>query len=407
MNTSSNSGLFDLLSKIELEEFVQRYWTKKHFYTSVHGDIVQSLRKELCNFEVENILKRELRKVSVWFESKDGSFQIVEMDSSSAYKFYKAGLTIFIPEINSVTIDKLHLNLGKQLGRAQENKLCSLFASQEGAGTGCHFDQLENFTIQLKGRKKWKISPNESVVYPVENYSTRKKMQGNSRFNNYLNKPLPTKMPEPSTLIEMEPGSLLYVPRGSWHDTFSTKDESLSLLLSFPVATWSELFLSGLRTAVEQDQTWRENAIFPSNSSVHWECAHKKLLLLREELLLKIMNLDLCDLLPPYPSLEKEVEWDNRSVFKLNSLTSIVLNPVSDTEIEMTSTIFQGEFSRAKKLNFPKEWVPAFDWIGGQNTFNLGLFLEQSKLNHDQAIKFLRALVRLEVIRSEKSMHHI
>jgi 50S ribosomal protein L16 3-hydroxylase len=57
----------------------------------------------------------------------------------------------------------------------------------------------------------------------------------------------------------MEPGCVLFVPRGYWHET-TTEEDSLSLNFTFSQPTWADVFTKSLQELLLRSPEWRELA---------------------------------------------------------------------------------------------------------------------------------------------------
>jgi len=57
----------------------------------------------------------------------------------------------------------------------------------------------------------------------------------------------------------LEPGSLLFVPRGVWHAT-EAEDDALSLNFTYTAPTWLDLLAAALRGRLAVSPAWRATA---------------------------------------------------------------------------------------------------------------------------------------------------
>lgn len=135
---------------------------------------------------------------------------------------------------------------------------CLVYASSPGTGAGMHFDHNANFVVQLKGQKRWWIAPNEHVSDPLEQYAA-----GSARVPDDLSlyaKPgMPITMPLNARIIDLQPGSVLFVPRGWWHATQGTR-HSLQLNFTFSQPAWVDLLMPALYRRLIRHAHWRELA---------------------------------------------------------------------------------------------------------------------------------------------------
>jgi 50S ribosomal protein L16 3-hydroxylase len=70
---------------------------------------------------------------------------------------------------------------------------------------------------------------------------------------------MPDALPADRTELVLEPGSLLFVPRGTWHSTHATT-AALSLNFTFSPPTWIDVFTAALRSRLALSSAWRETA---------------------------------------------------------------------------------------------------------------------------------------------------
>ncbi len=134
---------------------------------------------------------------------------------------------------------------------------CLLYATPADKGTAPHFDQNLNFVLQLHGRKTWSLAANTHVTRPMTRHTMG--LVVDAELQSYATLPMPDAMPADRTEVVLEPGSLLFVPRGTWHSTHATTD-ALSLNFTFSPPTWIDLFTAALRSRLALSSDWRETA---------------------------------------------------------------------------------------------------------------------------------------------------
>lgn len=154
-----------------------------------------------------------------------------------------------------------------------------IYAIKEGKGTAPHFDQNINFVIQISGTKKWWIAPNTHVENPLTRHTIG--LDIDPELASYTNGSMPEQFPENSTEFLLKPGSMLFVPRGSWHRTEAISD-AVSLNFTFTAPSWIDIFTTALRGRLTQSSEWRETANFVTDSELHDLAAEKFDLLLSE-----------------------------------------------------------------------------------------------------------------------------
>jgi len=134
---------------------------------------------------------------------------------------------------------------------------CLVYATPAGTGTAPHFDQNVNFVLQLHGTKTWWLAPNTHVARPMTRHTMG--LEVDPELATYATLPMPDAMPADRTEIVLEPGSLLFVPRGMWHATHAASD-ALSLNFTFSPPTWIDVFTAALRGRLALSHDWRETA---------------------------------------------------------------------------------------------------------------------------------------------------
>lgn len=134
---------------------------------------------------------------------------------------------------------------------------CLVYATPAGKGTAPHFDQNANFVVQLHGTKTWRLAPNHHVDRPMTRHTMGQPVD--PELQTYARMPMPEHMPADARSIVLEPGSLLYVPRGAWHATAAASD-ALSLNFTYTAPTWIDLLTAALRSRLALRNEWRASA---------------------------------------------------------------------------------------------------------------------------------------------------
>ena len=156
--------------------------------------------------------------------------------------FHELGYTVRIPDVSSIS-PQLQL-----FTRALEFMLrkpveASLFWSGAGAQAVIHYDKSENIVVQLEGRKRWYISTEPAGLQ-----------------NNWMHVGEPVPSIEHHRVVDVGPGDLLYIPRGTPHTVESTT-ESLHLAIVFQPMTAREAIIAALDSLSDNDRSFRETAV--------------------------------------------------------------------------------------------------------------------------------------------------
>lgn len=181
-----------------------------------------------------------------------------EIDTSSARTLYRQGCHLAFSDAEQVfpvlrrMLERLRLDLRLPLncfGR------CPIYASPNGVGEALHFDQNANFIVQISGEKIWRVAPNRDVIRPTDRYTTAQPVPS-AELRLYGPDVLPVTLPPDAETVRMKPGSVMFLPRGHWHQTEAV-GHSLSLNFTFDQPTWADLMGPGTRRALLGREQWR------------------------------------------------------------------------------------------------------------------------------------------------------
>lgn len=111
-------------------------------------------------------------------------------------------------------------------------------------GVNPHFDTQENFVLQVEGSKHWK------VYAPVQEFP---RVEGS-----YTLVPR-EKLPAPILEVVLEPGDVLYIPRGFVHEAAAGERPSLHITLDVLVRTWHDFLSDALSGITERDPRFRRS----------------------------------------------------------------------------------------------------------------------------------------------------
>lgn len=145
--------------------------------------------------------------------------------------------------------EELALNFGAHLGT------CRGYVGRAGTGSGKHFDHRDVFLVQLHGRVRWWLAPNDALPAPLATHVAGMPIHASNREGDLA--VLDAKaLPAGATAIELEPGGVLFVPRGYWQAT-ELLDDALTLAFSFRVPPWLDLVVHALVAWLASDLPWR------------------------------------------------------------------------------------------------------------------------------------------------------
>ena len=220
-----------------------------------HGDVGRlGLPAELS--DVRQLVKKRGLRFSVF--GKRG-FRVGVNSPGDALAFYDRGETLYIVGLDRAFpgLATACRRLASDLGVDPRYVHVEGFASPPGAGASMHYDFDVNFNVQIEGEKTWTIAPNEEVENPLRSHHAKRGVVGVGPFGG---RPLPSKMPSNAATHRAVPGSVVFLPRGIWHETVV---HSRSFAIAFVVKppTVAKLLLAELEGRLRQRAEWRAYAL--------------------------------------------------------------------------------------------------------------------------------------------------
>lgn len=262
MSTESSGqprvGLERLLRPLALAEFLHRCAAGEA--TIVHGaaERLPQLFQLPALASAERVLEACTgASVTAMLPDRKDESHSLQVTADAALKLYRSGMNLsvgsaqrFFPEL-APWVENLRVDLGLPPGTFAR---CIVYLSPAGGGAPPHFDPNINFSLQLRGRKVWRVARNRSVDHPTERHVLGDPVcptllaQAHAAF--------PAQMPADSQTVELRPGSLLFIPRGHWHET-QADGETLSLNFTFSQPSWASLVCSLIMQRLQAHAEWR------------------------------------------------------------------------------------------------------------------------------------------------------
>lgn len=184
----------------------------------------------------------------------------IDASPTDARKLFACGMGLLFNDIHAISPPLCHwlTAIRDDLGLSTLTQgRCLVYATPAGKGTAPHFDQNANFVLQLHGTKTWRLAQNHHVDRPMTRHTMG--LPVDPELQTYARTPMPEHMPADARSIVLEPGSLLYVPRGTWHATTAASD-ALSLNFTYTAPTWIDLLMAALRSRLALSREWRATA---------------------------------------------------------------------------------------------------------------------------------------------------
>jgi 50S ribosomal protein L16 3-hydroxylase len=211
--------------------------------------------------DVAALLSRWSRNVNVPLAGASDEHRSISATPTDARTLYAHGMNLVFNRVEEQVpaLRPWLAGITRELGISTlVGARCIVYASPNDRGASTHFDQNANFVVQLRGTKTWRLAPNEFVQNPVDRYALNMAAVSDEVAQHATGR-LPRRMPRDAEEVVLRPGSVLFVPRGIWHET-RAGGESLSLNFTFSQPTWADLLVDALRRRLHGDPRWRELA---------------------------------------------------------------------------------------------------------------------------------------------------
>ncbi len=162
-------------------------------------------------------------------------------DMSAIYRAYATGWTIVVHNLNrrSTAVARLAASVASEIGyNVHVNLYCT---PSDSRGLRAHADSHDVIMLQLEGRKSWRVFAPQYLL-PLAPQRTVVKHD---------------KLGAPVLEASMEPGHILYMPRGYIHEALRTSAPSMHLTIGISPLRWLDLLEAGLHAVAERDVRFR------------------------------------------------------------------------------------------------------------------------------------------------------
>jgi ribosomal protein L16 Arg81 hydroxylase len=153
---------------------------------------------------------------------------------------YRNGATVTLPAIHRTwgPLRDLCAELEAELDHVPHANV--YLTPGNAAGFTPHYDVHEVFVLQIAGRKRWTLhEPTVRLPHRTQPWS-----------------PQGAKTSQPLATLDLEPGDLLYLPRGYLHSTTTSDSYSAHITLGVSVYTWADLARESLSSLLDSPD-WR------------------------------------------------------------------------------------------------------------------------------------------------------
>ncbi len=253
----SEMGLAALVAPVEVERFFAEYWEKQSlliprdrpdYFAGLlsAADVDQVIAFTRPKFVDSGAFTREESRakpfVQGWLADRQMQEGAKYADIEELHRVYTQGKTVII-----MTMQRRWLPVARLCRNLEAVFHCpvhaNMYLTPKGAqGFDAHFDPHEVFVLQLEGSKHWRLYESARDLPLIdERFETPKDRLG------------------PPRDVVLNPGDLLYIPRGHVHEAFTSEAPSLHLTVGVNVYRWADLLHEALDDLARRDVRLRES----------------------------------------------------------------------------------------------------------------------------------------------------
>jgi len=176
---------------------------------------------------------------------------------------FDAGATLCVSQIETRVpgLAPFIAAIKRQLGFVGKASF-NAYLSPAGSGFNWHFDGRVASTLQIEGSKIWRFTKQPAIAWPRGNGSVR--ADGTPQYTDPVHaqqwEQLAPIDESDVTEVLLEPGDLLILPAGIWHEACGGSGGSLALNLSFTPVSFTALVRELLDAQLAADPAWRSPA---------------------------------------------------------------------------------------------------------------------------------------------------
>lgn len=247
-------GLDDLLAPVAVSDFLSEHWERAPLL--IQPDEPDRFADLLGIGDIEALLgsqtfrRPDLRIVHSERRIERDAYMFDGLvDPARLFALFREGATVVFERLDQrwPPLRRLCRAMEQALGHAAQ---CNVYltggrshdrAGDSAQGLRRHYDTHDVFVLQLAGTKEWSL------------------------FDTAIELPVKAQQPVPEHYAAMpvrrsftlQPGDMLYLPRGLVHEARATEDTSLHITLGILATTWADLLAEAVRLAALKEPALR------------------------------------------------------------------------------------------------------------------------------------------------------
>ena len=393
------SVLGALLAPESPQRFLREFWPERVFHA--HGSPSRLPAPfnapELSSFSALASCYRG----RIGFGRGAKSPRMIMLPEQNPAHLYELGLSVYLPDLADYVpgTEPFLRALEAELGIDEFSCHMTVWASPEADGAAMHFDGEDVISVQLAGTKLFEVGKMREYAFP---YGPQYGPGGSAYDDMYPQ--LERGFPDPGNVewqgVEMKPGSVLFVPRGTWHRTRAERD-SFAISIGIRPPCPVDLVLDQLKSLLLQDPEWRR-PLYGVRGDV--QCRRRALeraqkAFARAQAAMAALS---AEDLAPLPEAERLRNIGRNARFQrdLGSRMAFAAGVGAETLDVFAWRREEGE-KNTLKMNVPPQFAPVFRWLADAKTaFSAGELADRfPAVSFEQVQKILDVLTRARYLR--------
>jgi predicted enzyme related to lactoylglutathione lyase len=254
-----------LVDPLDTAEFLSEYWQRRPLHlTGRAGRYAELFDMDAL---VEAVKWQDEAGLSIRVSGDHegdagGAAAHVPIHASQLADAYDRGASICVDPIDraDARVAAYAAALMRDIGHAGPVSV-KCYLSPEGYGFNMHYDAHVVVQLQVEGHKRWRYSLEPGLREPLENAFLDDR--GEARIIGRLPSELrdwerPALDESAFVEIVLEPGDLLCLPAGTWHEA-KALERSLGLNIAFTAFSAWDLIVAAARPVLLQEEDWRRS----------------------------------------------------------------------------------------------------------------------------------------------------
>lgn len=258
--SSSLASLATFVRPLSAERFITEHWLPGKPFVSEPSDELVTLIRSLPGLYDFEALKPHLTSPVKLFGP--GGFRS-DVTAANAPGFLRLGFNLYVHDVEVALPQHraVFATLAQELGFAPWMVALEAFAGTPGAVSTRHYDHDINFQILLAGEKRWKLEANHNIENPLRAYHPIPRKNGGVSGTPdealAVDPNFPTAFDEQkSWTLEAKAGTIVFLPRGYWHEVTSLTD-TWAINVVFRGVTWAGALGNAIVNRLQEDPRFR------------------------------------------------------------------------------------------------------------------------------------------------------